>query len=104
MIVRELELDLVEVADKASPPVCRIMDYGKFKYEQSKREKESRKGAKHSELREVRMRVKIDVPEKLTAEQEELIRQFASSAAMRLYASRNGMPSFTTSALACSAA
>jgi translation initiation factor IF-3 len=36
------------------------MDYGKFKYEQAKREKESRKGAKHSELREVRMRVKID--------------------------------------------
>jgi len=36
------------------------MDYGKFKYEQSKREKESRKGSKHSELREVRMRVKID--------------------------------------------
>jgi translation initiation factor IF-3 len=53
-------LDLVEVAPTADPPVCRIMDYGKFKYEQSKREKESRKGAKHSELREVRMRVKID--------------------------------------------
>ena len=56
----EAGLDLVEVAAAADPPVCRIMDYGKFKYEQSKREKESRKGAKHSELREVRMRVKID--------------------------------------------
>ena len=56
----ELGLDLVEVAPLARPPVVRIMDYGKFKYEQSKREKESRKGAKHSELREVRMRVKID--------------------------------------------
>ena len=57
---REAELDLVEVAPNERPPVCRIMDYGKFKYEQAKREKESRKGAKHSELREVRMRVKID--------------------------------------------
>jgi translation initiation factor IF-3 len=56
----EAGLDLVEVAPTADPPVCRIMDYGKFKYEQAKREKESRKGSKHSELREVRMRVKID--------------------------------------------
>jgi len=59
-MAEEAGLDLVEVAAAADPPVCRIMDYGKFKYEQSKREKESRKGAKHSELREVRMRVKID--------------------------------------------
>jgi translation initiation factor IF-3 len=59
-MAEEAELDLVEVAPTADPPVCRIMDYGKFKYEQAKREKESRKGAKHSELREVRMRVKID--------------------------------------------
>lgn len=53
-------LDLVEVAPQASPPVCRILDYGKFKYEQAKRERESRKGSKQSALREVRMRVKID--------------------------------------------
>jgi translation initiation factor IF-3 len=59
-LAEEAGLDLVEVAPTADPPVCRIMDYGKFKYEQSKREKESRKGIKHSELREVRMRVKID--------------------------------------------
>jgi len=59
-MAEEAGLDLVEVAPTADPPVCRIMDYGKFKYEQSKREKESRKGSKHSELREVRMRVKID--------------------------------------------
>ena len=39
----DLGLDLVEVASKANPPVCRIMDYGKWKYEQSQREKESRK-------------------------------------------------------------
>ncbi|RLT44474.1 MAG: translation initiation factor IF-3 [Chloroflexi bacterium] len=59
-LAEESGFDLVEVAPTADPPVCRILDYGKFKYEQSKREKESRKGAKHSELREVRMRVKID--------------------------------------------
>ena len=59
-LAEEASLDLVEIAPTADPPVCRIMDYGKFKYEQSKREKESRKGSKHSELREVRMRVKID--------------------------------------------
>ena len=59
-MAEEAGQDLVEVAPSADPPVARIMDYGKFKYEVSKREKESRKGAKHSELREVRMRVKID--------------------------------------------
>lgn len=59
-LAEEVGLDLVEVAPTANPPVCRIMDYGKYKYEQSKRDKESRKGIKHSELREVRMRVKID--------------------------------------------
>jgi translation initiation factor IF-3 len=56
----EAELDLVEIAPNASPPVCKIMDYGKFKYEQAKRERESRRGSKQVELREVRMRVKID--------------------------------------------
>ena len=42
-MARELELDLVEVADKANPPVCRIMDYGKYKYEAAQRAKESRR-------------------------------------------------------------
>ena len=55
----EADLDLVEVAPTATPPVCRIMDYGRFKYEQSKRERESRRSSKHVELREVRMKVKI---------------------------------------------
>lgn len=55
----EADLDLVEVAPTADPPVCRIMDYGRFKYEQSKRERESRRSSKHVELREVRMKVKI---------------------------------------------
>ena len=52
-------LDLVEVAGSADPPVCRILDYGKFRYEQSKKERESRKGQKNVELREVRMRPRI---------------------------------------------
>ena len=59
-IADDAALDLVEVAPGADPPVVRIMDYGKFRYEQSKRERESRKSSRHSSLREVRMRVKID--------------------------------------------
>ena len=59
-IADEADLDLVEVAPTATPPVVRIMDYGKFKYQQAKRERESRKASRHSSLREVRMRVKID--------------------------------------------
>ena len=56
----EAGLDLVEVAPTADPPVCRILDYGKYKYEQAKRDRESRRGSKNVQLREVRMRVKID--------------------------------------------
>ena len=52
-------LDLVEVADKADPPVCRIMDYGKFKYEQSQRAKASRKKATHVLVKEMKYRPKI---------------------------------------------
>ena len=56
---QEIGLDLVEVADKADPPVCRIMDYGKFKYEQSQRAKESRKKATHVLVKEMKYRPKI---------------------------------------------
>ena len=56
----ERNLDLVEVAPMAKPPVCRIMDYGKFKYEQSKREKEAKKKHKIISIKEVRMTPKID--------------------------------------------
>jgi translation initiation factor IF-3 len=52
-------LDLVEVAATAVPPVCRLLDYGKYKYEQAKKEREARKGQKVSLLREVRLRPKI---------------------------------------------
>lgn len=52
-------LDLVEVAPTAVPPVCRLMDYGKFKYEQTKKEREAKKNQKQSLLREIRLRPKI---------------------------------------------
>lgn len=52
---RENDLDLVEVASNAKPPVCRIMDFTKYKYEQTKREKELKKHQKHSQLKEVRV-------------------------------------------------
>jgi translation initiation factor IF-3 len=58
---RELELDLVEVADKANPPVCRIMDYGKYKYEAAQRAKESRRKASHVSIKEMKYRPKIGV-------------------------------------------
>ena len=57
---RRQDLDLVEVAPTATPPVCRLLDYGKYKYEQSKKEREQRKNQKVSVLREVRIRPKID--------------------------------------------
>lgn len=53
-------LDLVEVAPTAVPPVCRLLDYGKYKYEQAKKERELKKSQKVSLLREVRLRPKID--------------------------------------------
>jgi translation initiation factor IF-3 len=57
---RERGLDLVEVAPNAQPPVCRIMDYGKYKYQQSKRAKESRKHQHTATVKEVKYRPKID--------------------------------------------
>lgn len=53
-------LDLVNIAPQAKPPVCRIMDYGKYRYEQAKREKEARKNQKTIEVKEVRMSLNID--------------------------------------------
>lgn len=57
---REFDLDLVEVASQAKPPVCRIMDFAKFKYEQEKREREVKKHQKHSQLKEIRISPRID--------------------------------------------
>lgn len=59
-IAAEKDLDLVEVAPTAKPPVCKIMDYGKYRYEQSKREREARKRQKIVELKEIRLTPKIE--------------------------------------------
>lgn len=59
-MARERGLDLVEVAPNAVPPVCRLMDYGKFRYEQSRKERDARKNQHVVELKEVRMRPNID--------------------------------------------
>ncbi|MDA5108351.1 MULTISPECIES: translation initiation factor IF-3 [Brevibacillus] len=59
-IAQEADLDLVNVAPTAKPPVCRIMDYGKFKYEQAKKEKEARRNQKIIELKEVRFSSNIE--------------------------------------------
>ena len=60
-MARDAGLDLVEVAPNANPPVCRILDYGKFKYEQAKKEREAHKHQKQVVLREVRFKPKIGV-------------------------------------------
>ncbi len=57
----EQELDLVKISPNAIPPVCKIMDYSKFKYEQSKREKENRKNQTIVEIKEIRLSMTIDV-------------------------------------------
>ena len=59
-IAAKRELDLVLVSEKAKPPVCRIMDYGKYKFEQEKKAKEARKKSHQTEVKEVKMRYKID--------------------------------------------
>lgn len=59
-LAQEHNLDLVEVAANARPPVCRIMDYGRFKYEQQKREREARKKQRGGDLKEVKLRPKIE--------------------------------------------
>jgi translation initiation factor IF-3 len=56
---RELDLDLVEVADKANPPVCRVMDYGKYKYETAQKAKESRRKSTNVVIKEMKYRPKI---------------------------------------------
>lgn len=59
-IATEKNLDLVKIAPQAKPPVCKIMDYGKYRFEQSKREKEARKNQKVVEIKEIRLSLKID--------------------------------------------
>ncbi|XSG74323.1 translation initiation factor IF-3 [Herpetosiphon llansteffanensis] len=59
-MAHDRDLDLVEVAPNASPPVCRLMDYGKYRYEQTKKEREARKNQKQVELKEIRMQPRTD--------------------------------------------
>lgn len=59
-IARERNVDLVEVAPMAVPPVCRLMDFGRFKYEQTKKEREAKKRQHVTEIKEIRLRPKID--------------------------------------------
>jgi len=59
-IARDKNLDLVEVSPNAMPPVCKLMDYGRFKYEQAKKENEARKNQKTITLKEIRMRPRTD--------------------------------------------
>lgn len=59
-LAAEVELDLVEVAPNATPPVCKIMDYGKFKYQQSKRSQEAKKKQTVIQVKEVKVRPKTD--------------------------------------------
>ena len=60
-IALEKNLDLVKIAPQATPPVCRIIDYGKYRFEQSKREKEARKNQKTIDIKEIRLSLNIDV-------------------------------------------
>jgi translation initiation factor IF-3 len=60
MLAEEKGLDLVEIAATANPPVCRIMNSGKFFYQQAKRESEARRHQRHIQVKEVKFRVKID--------------------------------------------
>ena len=59
-LAEEKNLDLVKVAPQAKPPVCKIMDYGKYRFEQTKREKEAKKNQHVVEIKEVRLSLKID--------------------------------------------
>lgn len=59
-IAQQVNLDLVEVAPTARPPVCKIMDYGRFKYEQAKRDREARKNQKIVDIKELKMRPTIE--------------------------------------------
>lgn len=59
-IAEEKNLDLVKIAPQATPPVCKIMDYGKYRFEQAKREKEARKNQHVVEIKEIRLSLNID--------------------------------------------
>ena len=59
-LAEDENLDLVKIAPNAKPPVCKVMDYGKYRFEQAKREKEARKNQKTVEIKEIRLSLNID--------------------------------------------
>ena len=65
-LAAEKNLDLVEISPNATPPVCKIMDYGKFKYEKTKKEKENKKKQKNVVIKEIRIKPHIDEHDKET--------------------------------------
>ena len=65
-LAREANLDLVKIAPTAKPPVCKIIDYGKYRYEQARREKEARKKQKTIEVKEIRLSPNIDTNDQNT--------------------------------------
>lgn len=65
-IANQYELDLVEVAPQANPPVCRIIDFSKFKYDQEKKEREAKKHQRQGRLKEIRLKPNIDPHDYLT--------------------------------------
>jgi translation initiation factor IF-3 len=80
---RDLDLDLVEVAPQANPPVCRIMDFGKYKYERDVRQKEARKKQQRVEVKEIKMRPKID-PHDYGTKKGHVIRFLAANARVKI--------------------
>lgn len=82
-LAREKELDLVEVAPTAQPPVCRILDYGKFRYAQAKKEREARKSHKLTSVREIRFRPRIGIHD-LQAKERQVVRLLSAGAKVKL--------------------
>ena len=76
-MANEAELDLVEVGPRERPPICKIMDYGKFRYEQGKKEKVQRKNAARNETKEVRVRPNTDTADlkRLTEKAREFLQK-----------------------------
>jgi translation initiation factor IF-3 len=73
-LAEEAALDLVEIAPNADPPVCKIIDYGKYRYEQTKREKESKKSQHQIKVKEIKLKPNIDEHDFLTKQKQ--ARQF----------------------------
>lgn len=76
-------LDLVEIAPNANPPVCRIMDYGKFKYDQAIRAKQARKNQTKVEIKEMKFRPKIDIGD-YTTKKKHVLRFLADGAKVKI--------------------